>query len=156
MVHRLAIISWRRIQFQRPEWRGFGRERQYYVADTGNNAVERLYLDCFVSNCYSGGTTLSGSCQYSFQDCISTIGGGFSDPQAMAIENGFVYVADTGNSLVKRMPAGENNFNPACTSASCVTTLGGESNLTGSRQTRSRISTLPRAAARQLSRFRQV
>jgi len=48
-----------------------------------------------------------------------TLGGGFNLPQGVAVDgSGNVYVADTSNSLVKKMPAG-------CVTSSCVTTLGG-------------------------------
>jgi sugar lactone lactonase YvrE len=47
------------------------------------------------------------------------LGGGFNLPQGVAVDgSGNVYVADTSNSLVKKMPAG-------CATSSCVTTLGG-------------------------------
>jgi len=52
-------------------------------------------------------------------EASSTLGGGFSDQGGVAVDgNGNVYVADTYDSEVKKIPAG-------CTSSSCVTVLGG-------------------------------
>lgn len=55
--------------------------------------------------------------QYSY--AIATLGGGFQEPSGVAVDSsGNVYIADYGNSTVKKMPAG-------CGSSACVTTLGG-------------------------------
>ena len=57
------------------------------------------------------------SAHFSFADF--TLGGAFSTPSGVAVDaGGNVYVADTGNSLVKEIPAG-------CLASSCVVTLGG-------------------------------
>jgi len=55
----------------------------------------------------------------SFNYPITTLGGGFNSPEGVAVDgSGNVYVADSGDNAVKKMPAG-------CASSSCVTTLGG-------------------------------
>ena len=49
----------------------------------------------------------------------SVLGGGFQAPHGVAVDgSGNVYVADTSNDAVKKIPAG-------CLTSSCVTTLGG-------------------------------
>ena len=49
----------------------------------------------------------------------TSLGGGFMDPQGLAVDGSRnIYVANTSNNAVKKIPAG-------CTSSSCVTTLGG-------------------------------
>ena len=54
-----------------------------------------------------------------FAGAVTTLGGGFSCPYGVAVDAiGNVYVADTGNSAVKKIPSG-------CSSSSCVVTLGG-------------------------------
>jgi large repetitive protein len=76
--------------------------RNIYVADTSNNAVEKIPAGCTSSS------------------CMTTLGGGFSEPKSVAVDGGGnVYVADYGNSAVKEIPAG-------CTSESCVITVGSE------------------------------
>ena len=51
--------------------------------------------------------------------CVTTLGGGFSGPEGVAVDGaGNVYVADLNANEVKEMPAG-------CASSSCVTVLGG-------------------------------
>jgi streptogramin lyase len=50
---------------------------------------------------------------------LSTLGGGFSYPDGVAVDgSGNVYVADSSNKAITEMPAG-------CMSASCLTKLGG-------------------------------
>jgi streptogramin lyase len=51
--------------------------------------------------------------------CVSTLGGGFQGPQAIAVDKaGNVFVADILSDDVKQIP-------PNCAAASCVTRLGG-------------------------------
>jgi streptogramin lyase len=57
--------------------------------------------------------------------CVTTLGGGFSAPQGVALDgSGSIYIADTGNSAVKKMP-------PGCTASAynagtcSITPLGG-------------------------------
>jgi streptogramin lyase len=70
-----------------------------------------------VANAYVYGTG-SGPQVIFPPGALSTLGGGFNNPNMMAVDgSGNVYVADENNSLLKEMPAG-------CASSSCVTTLG--------------------------------
>lgn len=72
-----------------------------YVADYTNNAVKENPIGC--------GTP----------SCVITIGGGFSQPRAVAVDSfGDVYVSDTGHDAVKFIPVG-------CYAANCVETIGG-------------------------------
>jgi sugar lactone lactonase YvrE len=111
-------------------------EELLYVADSGNNAVKYLFLDCatshekFDDSCGSV-TTLNNSCTYA--GCVSAAGGGFSDPQGLVGENGIIYIADSGNNLIKKVPVIFATFTTIgeCTSPSCVDIVGAGSNLAG-------------------------
>ncbi len=88
--------------------------------------VRRIFLLLPAAVCLCAGS-LAAQTAYVGQ----SLGGGFSLPWGMAVDgNGNVYVTDTGNNLVKEIPAG-------CTSAqyssnSCtITTLGGGFSITG-------------------------
>lgn len=74
-----------------------------------------------------GGVTLSGTGrapQAVFTPAtILKMGSGFNKPLGIAVDaGGNVYLADSSNSLVKKVPSG-------CTTSACVTTLGGGFNL---------------------------
>jgi DNA-binding beta-propeller fold protein YncE len=61
--------------------------------------------------------------------CVTTLGGGFNGPKGVAVDgSGNVYVADTGNNLVKEMPAGAvpglTTLRRRDTSTSCMTLPG--------------------------------
>jgi sugar lactone lactonase YvrE len=79
----------------------FGVHLPLYVADTFNNKVKEIPLQCSSSS------------------CVQTLGGGFSYPSGVAVDqSGNVYVSDSSNNAVKKIPLG-------CFSETCVTTLGG-------------------------------
>ncbi len=73
-----------------------------YVADYAASAVYKMPAGCASAS------------------CVTTVGGGFSEPFAIALDGGGnIYVTDNGLDLVTEMTAD-------CTSASCVTTLGAD------------------------------
>ena len=102
--HRLCLVQLRHQagrRLQRSRWRCSGRKRQHlccrYQQQRGERDASRLRL----------------------VRCVTALGGGFSYPYGVAVDaSGNVYVADSGNNVVKEIP-------PGCASSSCVTTLGG-------------------------------
>ena len=79
------------------------------VIENGSNVLATVYV-------YGTGTAP----EMAFNPGItSAFGGGFSQPSGSAVDSiGNVYVADWGNSAVKKIPV-------RCSVSSCVTTLGG-------------------------------
>jgi DNA-binding beta-propeller fold protein YncE len=76
-----------------------------YVADQEGSAVKEIPYSC-----------ITGANDSS---CTLTLGGGFNNPFGVAVDvsGSFVYVADSFNGAVKRIPKG-------CASSTCVTVLG--------------------------------
>ena len=75
-----------------------------YVADTGNNQIRKItpdgYVDCFAGN----GDGVAGLVDSSMDATQAR----FDSPAAVAVDNsGVIYVADTGNSAVRKVWGGK-------------------------------------------------
>jgi len=84
--------------FQFPNGTAVDGSGNVYIADAGNNAVRKL----------SGGTvsTLAGTGVVGAANGAATVAT-FSDPNGVAVDgSGNVYVADTGNNVIRKIAAG--------------------------------------------------
>ena len=70
-----------------------------YVADTGNHRIRKITSDGTV-------TTLAGNGTASFANGNATATAMFKAPSAVAVSNGSVYVADTGNNIIRKINNG--------------------------------------------------
>ena len=94
--------------FYQPEGVAVDIAGNVYVADTANNMIRKI----------SGGTvtTLAGSTNFGNANGVST-NAAFYGPEALAVDGaGNVYVADTGNDMIRKISGGT------------VTTLAGSTN----------------------------
>ena len=86
-----------------------------YVADAGNNLIRKISTAGVV-------TTLAGQAGVTGSTDSTGTSASFSAPSGVAVDSsGFVYVADTGNSLIRKI-----------STAGVVTTLAGQAGVTGS------------------------
>lgn len=84
--------------FNNPQGVAVGPNAQVYVADTANNRIRRIATDGTV-------TTLAGDGTPGLQNGAGNQAR-FNAPQGIAVDNqGNVYVADTGNSAVRKIDA---------------------------------------------------
>jgi len=84
------------------------------LVGTVGGVANSVMAQAFITGTGTGPQTI-----FSPAATTSTLGGGFLNPRGVAVDgSGNVYVADSNNSLVKKMSAG-------CVSSSCVSTLGG-------------------------------
>ncbi len=98
--------------FYQPEGVAVDSSGNVYVADTANNMIRKI----------SGGTvtTLAGSTNFGSANGVGT-NASFYGPEALAVDNaGNVYVADTGNNMIRKISggtvttfAGSTNFGSA-------------------------------------------
>jgi hypothetical protein len=88
-------------------------------AGTRYGAVELLGSGNVIATAYIYGTGQGPQLVFGPPATPTALGGGFDEPIDLAVDaSGNVYVADSGNRAVKKMPAG-------CNSSTCVATLGG-------------------------------
>jgi sugar lactone lactonase YvrE len=82
--------------FARPEGIAVDRQGALYVADTLNHAIRRVAPDGMV-------TTVAGDGRPGLVDGVGRAAR-FQEPAAVAVDgNGILYVADTGNSAIRRV-----------------------------------------------------
>lgn len=89
-----------------------------YIADTGNNLVERLDTSTgTITAVAGGGTTVPSS------NPAIAIGASLNQPSGVAVdESGKVYIADTGNQLVERLDASSGTMEVLAGGGSAVPT----------------------------------
>jgi kumamolisin len=101
-------------QFNTPEGITVDGSGNVYVADTGNDTIRKITPGGTVS-VLAGQTGEAG-----YQDGVATTTALFNGPSSVAVDNfGNVYVADMGNSVVRKISAG------------MVTTIAGQAGETG-------------------------
>jgi streptogramin lyase len=83
--------------YRAPQGMAIDRSGNVYIADSGNHVIRRI-------DAFSGAvTTLAGSGQAGLQDGIGSVAQ-FNSPRAVAVDAaGNVYVADTGNHVIRRI-----------------------------------------------------
>lgn len=88
-------------KFNNPQGVAVGLDNSIYVADAGNNRIRRIAPDGTVG-------TLAGNGTAGFVNGAGTQAQ-FNNPRGIAVDNaGNIYVADTGNSAVRRIDLGGN------------------------------------------------
>ncbi len=87
--------------FRQPRGLALDKSENLYVADTGNSLIRKISPAGVV-------TTLAGSASVQGYIDATSSAAAFNSPQALAVDgSGNVYVADTGNSAIRRItPAG--------------------------------------------------
>ncbi len=97
--------------FLSPEKIAIDKNDNIYVADTGNNSIRKITPDANV-------TTIAGDGLSGDMDSGNNQKAKFNSPKGVAVDNqGNIYVADTGNSKIKRI-----------TPDGTVTTIAGSGN----------------------------
>jgi sugar lactone lactonase YvrE len=79
-----------------------------YIADTGNNRILFYNATTGVSTVYAGGaTTVCGTAADAFGDGCAATAAKLNAPEAVAIDTtGSVYIADTGNNIIRKVNPG--------------------------------------------------
>jgi DNA-binding beta-propeller fold protein YncE len=90
-------------QFSNPSGLATDQTGIIYVADTGNSVIRKIAIDGTVS-------TLAGTGSPSFGDGLGTETG-FNQPMGLAIDSSgkLLYVADTGNNLIRLINMTDGN-----------------------------------------------
>ncbi len=81
--------------FSRPTGLAFDGAGNLYVADTSNHVIRRVDLASSVVSTVAGKTTLAGAADGTAGEAR------FNSPQGLALDGGILYVADSGNGLVR-------------------------------------------------------
>ena len=84
------------VQFDNPLGLAFDGSANLYVADNANNSIRKIVIATGVV------TTLAGNGTPAFDDGTGT-GATFKSPTGVAFSSGFLYVADKGNSAIRRI-----------------------------------------------------
>jgi hypothetical protein len=81
-----------------------------YIADSGNGLIRELTLNGYVFLYGGGAASVAGTCADTFGDgCLAT-SAIFKSPSGLAVDaNRDVFVADTGNNLVREISASTHN-----------------------------------------------